>query len=286
MASLVKYAWWLLLASVCVHAGGQQTLFSQSAQAVLNRQWSAAADPRISWMLFDARSGQNLAQQWPIEETKIPVGSLLKPVIAIAYARTHHGFPQLTCYGNSGVTKAGITVDRCWLPRGHGRIGITDAIAHSCNAYFLALARETDSEALRSVAIAYGLPPPPEQATPATLIGLDDRWRIDLNDLARAYLHLLSEPESAPILTGLRQAARSGTAAALREQDALAKTGTASCLDHCIARSDGLVLVMTPSAAPRLLLLVRQRGATGAATASVAAHMLAAIATAPHSGAQ
>jgi cell division protein FtsI/penicillin-binding protein 2 len=75
----------------------------------------------------------------------------------------------------------------------------------------------------------------------------------------------------------MRLATQEGTARALRAEDALAKTGTAPCLHRCLANGDGLVLALTPAANPRILLLVRQHGTTGAATAIIAAQMLHAL---------
>jgi hypothetical protein len=60
----------------------------------------------------------------------------------------------------------------------------------------------------------------------------------------------------------------------------LAKTGTAPCLpklEPCIADGDGLVVALTPAEQPTLLLLVRNRGTTGARAAEIAGEMLSRI---------
>jgi cell division protein FtsI/penicillin-binding protein 2 len=65
-------------------------------------------------------------------------------------------------------------------------------------------------------------------------------------------------------------AVQRGTAKELHAEDAIAKTGTAQCQQHCVANNDGFVVVLTPAVNPRLLLLVRKKGTTGALTAATA----------------
>jgi len=79
-------------------------------------------------------------------------------------------------------------------------------------------------------------------------------------------------------------ASANGTAARIgyHPGGVLAKTGTAPCVaepsaPHCIASGDGLVVALFPAENPRLLLLVRQRGTTGATAAEVAGKMLSKI---------
>ena len=257
------------------------SLLAQTIQSTLIQRWPPAANPHLSWLVLDTTTGQLLAQQWPALDQPIPVGSLTKPFLALAYAATHTTFPNITCYGNSGLTSTGKLADRCWLPRGHGQLNIQTALANSCNAYFLGLSRAIDPTALHTVTQTYNLPAPPANATPATLIGLNTTWQISPLALARAYAQLASQSKTDPtteaILTGLHLATQQGTASVLRSSDALAKTGTAPCQHHCAITSDGLIIALTPAASPRILLFVRQQGTTGAATASIAAQMLHAL---------
>jgi hypothetical protein len=55
---------------------------------------------------------------------------------------------------------------------------------------------------------------------------------------------------------------------------ALAKTGTAACSHTPRGAADGFTVILYPAAQPRLLLLVRVHGVTGAASAKVAGAML------------
>ena len=90
------------------HSQAQPPLFSQSAKAIIERDFPSA---NLSYVLLDA-SGNVLAERWPDEQPVSP-GSLVKPFLAIAYGEQHQGnFPTVRCMG---------TRSRCWLPRGHGQ---------------------------------------------------------------------------------------------------------------------------------------------------------------------
>jgi cell division protein FtsI/penicillin-binding protein 2 len=122
------------------------------------------------------------------------------------------------------------------------------------------------------------------------LVGVTPEWRIPPMALAQAYAALLRDGDDANereviglLREGMRAAALpGGTAAQLGTHPGgvLAKTGTAPCVagsggSRCQANGDGLVVVMAPAENPRWVLLVRQRGTTGAHTAEVAGKMLA-----------
>jgi cell division protein FtsI/penicillin-binding protein 2 len=254
------------------HARSQDpALFSQSASAALNRQFGSS---NLSWILLD-RSGRTLAQNWPEPDTSIPPGSLLKPFIALAYGQQNNfAFPHVHCAG---------TKDRCWLPRGHGAPGLEDALAQSCNAYFLSLAARLDAVRATAVFTRLGLAGPPRDATPATLIGLSSAWRETPLALAHAFLALVNDDQPTPnrVALGMRMAARTGTASALDSAlgagAVLAKTGTAACTHHPRAAADGYSVALYPAGQPRVLLLLRMHGATGAQTSKRAAAMLRAL---------
>ena len=254
----------IVLASAAAFAQSE-SLFAQAAQAALSKASLSVVASRVSWLVLDAHTGQLLASQWPDADRPIPVGSLTKPFVALAYARTHREYPHYTCAG---------TATRCWLPKGHGTLSLEEALAFSCNSYFLRLAAETSPAAILEVASNYSLPAPPDANAPAQLIGLDSSWRISPVALGRAYVRLAIQPGNTFLLAGMRRSGAVGTARALASEDVLAKTGTAHCLDDCAATGDGFVVALTPRDDPRLLLLVRQRGTNGASTAATAAQML------------
>jgi cell division protein FtsI/penicillin-binding protein 2 len=173
------------------------------------------------------------------------------------------------------------TRDRCWLPGGHGALGLEEAIAQSCNAYFLALATGLDRRQASQTFARYGLAGPAAEAKDEGLVGLGAAWKESPLALARAYLKLATEQQSViqdKITRGMRASAERGTACAvdtaLGENAALAKTGTAVCSHTPQGAADGFTLVLYPAAQPRLLLLVRVHGITGADSAKVAGAML------------
>ncbi|MBL8232844.1 MAG: hypothetical protein JNL98_30375 [Bryobacterales bacterium] len=198
----------------------------------------------ISLLEIDLATGNVVRREW--EDTKpVPIGSLAKPFIALAYAQ-RHGFvyPRVRC-------------KRCWKPDGHGEMEIVPAIAQSCNTYFDALRQGVPEDELRSVALRFGL----EQ--------LD---RAEPEKLLRAYVELhrrAAEPGVASILEGMRKASASGTAKALG-RDAYAKTGTAACTHRPRAPGDGFAVVLAPAPQPRTAILVRVHGAPGSVAVKTA----------------
>jgi cell division protein FtsI/penicillin-binding protein 2 len=281
-------------------------LYAQAASALLNRSFPSH---RVEYLLLDLRTRQTVAVRWRGEEKPIPVGSLLKPFVALAYAELHadssskaalpRQFPNMRCRGKS---------DGCWRAGGHGSLTLEQALAESCNAYFLALARDLSASktdprtsadggmaAISRVSASYGLPAPPAESSarlgdeqmPAMLIGATPEWRVSPMALAQAYATLATAPRSEAVrrlLSGMRLAASAGGTAVrigTHPGGVLAKTGTAHCVPDkdghaggCIANGDGLVVVLTPAENPDLLLLVRKRGTTGAQAAELAGQML------------
>ena len=260
----------LLLIAACLATAqtAHETPFSQGAQAVLERNFPSSD---LSYLLLDA-SGNVLAERW-LAPAPISPGSLVKPFLAIAYGEQHGGrFPTVRCRG---------TRDRCWLPRGHGNLDLEEAITQSCNAYFLELAAGLDRKRAAETFARYGLAGPGSDASAESLAGLGSAWKETPLAWARAYLQLLNEqqsPTQSRVVKGMLGSAERGTAravdAALSRNAALAKTGTAACSHTPRGAADGFTIVLYPAAQPRLLLLVRVHGVTGAESAKVAGAML------------
>jgi cell division protein FtsI/penicillin-binding protein 2 len=238
-----------------------QDLHAQSASAVLARDFN---DPDLSYLFLD-ESGHVITQRWEDPERELPIGSLVKPFIAVAYGETHRDFPQFKCAGKK----------TCWLPRGHGTLHIREAIAFSCNSYFHQLVAAGGPEfagALKNY--------PVRLSTSERASG----WAAPL-PLAEAYLELTRRPRDggvAPVLQGMALSARKGTGKAagqaLSHVSAMAKTGTAPCTHARKAPGDGFALVMSPADHPRAVLLVRLHGRPGFIAARVAGRMIAAVA--------
>jgi len=228
----------------------------------------------VDYVVADFATGQIVVEHWRDPQTASP-GSLLKPFVALAYGRKNGlVFPDLDCTGET-----------CWLPGGHGLVGIVKAIAHSCNTYFRRLAIAVSPSEAGFESSRLGLRAPPPGSTPESLWGLRADWLITPHELLRAYTESVrrrSEPEASIVLEGLRRAAREGTAAALAArllQDAYAKTGTAECAHARNADGDGFAIAVYPTDAPRYAVVTRIHGQTGRTTAAAAATLLEALTT-------
>jgi cell division protein FtsI/penicillin-binding protein 2 len=248
----------------------ESSLFAQSAAEALNRDFPGRD---VSFLLRDARTGRTLASRWDRLDSPIPLGSLVKPFTALAYGEQHDfHYPAHICRG---------TATGCWLPRGHGEIGLTSAIAHSCNSYFRLLTANLAAPDVASIAARFGIEPPDRDASGTALAGIGDRWRISPPRMVRAYLELIrrrEQPGVREILAGMAQSAQHGTGAAVERAllfpDALVKTGTAPCTHSPRAPGDGFAIVLMPADQPQILLMVRVHGVPGAQAAKTAGLML------------
>jgi cell division protein FtsI/penicillin-binding protein 2 len=227
------------------------TLFDQSVAKVLQRNF-----PEAQYVLMAAVTEAVLDSRWTGSDLPALMGSLVKPFTALA----------------AGSAAAQCDSAKCWFRAGHGRVGLKDAIAHSCNSYFLQVSANIAPARLQSVAQQYGLPMP-DSISPAALTGMGREWRIAPIDLAKAYSRLAFDSEAAVVREGMRASAREGTAKAIRIP-ALAKTGTAPCSHARKAPIDGYVAVLYPADVPKYMLLVQVHGVTGAVAAGTAARML------------
>lgn len=234
------------------------TLYEQSAARILSERFNS---PALSYMLSEASSGRVIASRWPESGRAIFPGSLMKPFLGAALARD-------AVYNCTG--------ERCWRRAGHGRLSLTDAIAQSCNSYFLAAAASVDPDRIATIAKTYQLAAP-ENFTAETLIGLGRSWPQSPADLLGAYRLLLADESQSEVRRGLLLSAREGTAH-LVKLDALAKTGTAPCSHKVRGEGDGLAIAAWPADTPRYLLLVRVHNTTGANAAQVAGGMVRALA--------
>lgn len=216
-----------------------------------------AAVLAADFVSIDVHTREVVEQHWADADRAIPVGSLVKPFLAMSYPGD---FPEFTCTGKN-----------CWLAKGHGRLQFRRALAVSCNEYFLNLARGVDTNTLAVVAAKFGIPAPDAETREAR-IGLGAGWKISPIALARAYAELAArsgEPRVAEILDGLRMSAESGTSSAIG-RGFFAKTGTAPCVSVPRDAGDGFTLVMSM----RRVLLVRVHGVPGAAAAKSAREIL------------
>lgn len=255
------------------NAATRNSLFAQSAAQILQREF---AGREVSFLLLDVQTGALLASRWDNADQPIPLGSLVKPFIALAYGEQHQfRYPFHVCRGDASG---------CWLPHGHGEIGITAAVADSCNSYFRMLTTGMINADVISAARRLGLDPPAPELSGADLIGVGNRWLISPLHMARAYLELNRRRDQSgarEVVSGMAQSARQGTGAevdrALKHTSALVKTGTAACTHHDHAPGDGFVVALVPAEEPELLLMVRVHGVPGSKAALTAGRMLSQV---------
>ena len=213
------------------------TLFDQSAARLLESRFTGLS---LSYSVMDAESGKPIAERWPSPETAVPMGSLVKAFLVHRIAPT---------------TRFRCDPLHCWHPAGHGEMGLTEALANSCNSYFLQAARLLDPT-----------------VSPQAAIGLGDNGKLTPREMLSAYRALLRRPDAGALRSGMHMAASSGTGK-LAQVDAWVKTGTARCSHLRKSSGDGFVLV----ADKRMLVLVRVHGTTGAEAARVAGEMWRAV---------
>jgi len=253
---------------------------SVRAEDRFDRAWSAAgfAPDDVSSLIRSWPDNRLVLRRWASPWKPAPVGSLVKPFLALAYAaQSSSGFPRFDCNGDA---------DGCWLPQGHGELDAEAAIALSCNAWFAALAARTEPGRLSDTLVRLSLPPPPPEAERSSWWGLGEEWMLAPTALLEAYAELPrrgDEPGAAIVLGGLRRAAREGTAVALAQAlpaSALAKTGTAPC-SHTGAQQrsngDGWAIALYPSERPRYAALVQVHGVVGRRAAEALAAALRAL---------
>jgi len=264
------------------------SLFVQSAAGKLEREFAACVESAaptaekcrqlsdVSFLLLDAHSGALLASRWPNPEVPIPLGSLVKPITALAYGESHQfRYPTHICRG----AKSG-----CWLPRGHGKVELTTAIEYSCNSYFRTLTAQMTSRDVTPLAQSLGLRAPEPGASGIDLAGIGELWQNSPLRMAIAYLELMrrrEQPGIGEIVEGMEQSGEHGTGAevdrALGRADALVKTGTAACTHARRGAGDGFVIALMPATDPQILLMVRVHGVPGAEAARTAGMMLRGI---------
>lgn len=276
MGAAVKFAAAMLLAAMVAWIAPQHelraerspsgALFAQSVKQRLARDFDRAG---LSYLLTDLAHEDVLAYRWQDLNRPVAVGSLVKPFTAMAYGQGHEfHYPRHRCMAG-----------QCWLPQGHGDQDLVAALANSCNSYFRALAGAVSVGQILAVTREFQIAEP-QRVDAGTLIGVGREWMISPLALAHAYAELArrrGQPGVGEIFAGMSLSARQGTGAEVGRRtlsSALVKTGTAPCSHSPRGPADGFVVALFPAESPRLLLLLRVHGVTGAQAAVTAGQML------------
>src|SRR5215471_10750452 len=97
MAALKARSAMLWLSALMVSFCLPQTIEAQTtlrAQALGSTLQRLTANPDLSYLLLDGH-GNLIAENWPEMDRPVPIGSLIKPFVAVGYGRAHGAFPKL-----------------------------------------------------------------------------------------------------------------------------------------------------------------------------------------------
>lgn len=167
----------------------------------------------------------------------------------------------------------------CSHPRLGHALSASEALAHSCNGFFVTVAQRTTWPRIAAELRRAGLPAEPEPRDVALgAVGLEGP-KFAPRELLAAFARVVQEarsrdgPSDRIVLAGLRAAGRDGSARAFGEQglDVLAKTGSGRIVGGA---PGGLVVALHPADAPRHGVVVIGAGMAGRDAAGIAAAAL------------
>ena len=249
-------------------------------QARLGQEAAAGQAAFFVRSLDDPRQRQE--QQSRILDTPVHPGSVVKPLALIA-ALEHGVVTADSAHMCRRVITAGGRRFVCAHPDLKRPLTPAEALAYSCNDFFVSLAPRLSRDALNGVRIAAGLPPISRAVSMAdAIVGLDGpgttpRALIDMMarvaGAGRDKAVPMNPQTRAVVLEGLRGAARYGTASAFQDSgiSAIAKTGSIVMPN---GGALGLVVALTPADKPTRAIVVAAPGAAGLDAAAVASDVL------------
>jgi len=212
-----------------------------------------------------------MAQRWEHPEREVPVGSLIKPFLAVAYGRTHASFSEVSLRRKNRMLAS---------PADMGRSESARRLRCPAILIFTSLWPTPNLGLPRRPWKASGLTAGPSEIDMVRQGGVASPLV-----LAKAYLELANHFARR---SGGSRFARDGVVCAGRVQPkpralscrisrALAKTGTALCTHPRKASGDGFALVMSPADHPRIVLLCDCMADLESMAAGVAGRMIAAV---------
>ena len=103
--------------------------------------------PELSYTLFSLRRGNVIrSSHRQFRERTVPPGSIFKLLVSL-YCMTHRQDLireyRFHCRGRHHNDRH---LPDCWLQRGHGNMGFSEALANSCNVWFASLYRHIDRD--------------------------------------------------------------------------------------------------------------------------------------------
>jgi SpoIID/LytB domain protein len=257
--------------------------------AAVGASQAPAVPPEAATLVLEWPSGRATAERRAdILDTPVPPGSIAK-IFALAAAAEAGLVPSGTTHLCRRVATADGRRFVCAHPDLKRPLTPAEALAYSCNDFFVQLAGRLPRARLNDVRRRAGLDPVPDSTPYATaVLGLAGP-PISPRALLRAVTRVVGAgPEPAValapavrslVLEGMRGAAEYGSAVTLgmRRPGALAKTGTAPMPG---GRSLGMVVAFAPGEPPLRAAVVAAPGGAGIDAAQLAGELLA-VAPAP-----
>jgi stage II sporulation protein D len=219
-----------------------------------------------------------------ILDTPVHPGSIVKTVALVAALERGVIAPD-SAHLCRRVSKADGQTFTCSHPDLKRPLSPAEALAYSCNDFFVSLAPRLPREALNTVRLAAGLPPIASNTPIASaILGLAGP-KTTPRALVDVFARLAGAGKDKPVpmkaetkavvREGLRGAADYGTAAAFKSGgvSALAKTGTILMPNGAAL---GLVVALTPADQPTHAIVAAAPGGAGMDAAAIAAEVLTA----------
>ncbi|HUQ87255.1 MAG TPA: SpoIID/LytB domain-containing protein [Vicinamibacterales bacterium] len=224
-----------------------------------------------------------------ILDTPVLPGSIVKMVALVAALESGVITPDSSHVCRRDAKADGQSV-ACSHPDLKRPLSPAEALAYSCNDFFVSLAPRLSRQALNATRIAAGLPPIANNTPMASAIlglaGPKTTPRALIDVMARVTASgkdkpVAMRPETRSVLLeGLRGAASYGTASSFKAAgvSAIAKTGTILMPSGAAL---GLVVAFTPADKPSRAIVVAAPGGAGMDAAAIAARILSAAPEAP-----
>jgi cell division protein FtsI/penicillin-binding protein 2 len=244
-------------------------------------------------LVADVSSGRIIGGVHAAEafEQRFHPASVFKIALAEVALRSG-GVSRLGSYECTGRDTVAGRIDRCWTPKGHGRVDLEEAIAHSCNLYFRALSRLVSRQDIIQSARRLGMLSRsgfPGSSEPDVNPKLDDNnilgeaFVVSPAQMLRMALILASRRVTAgvrfdPLHKGLRRCVSEGTAreAWLRKMSIAGKTGT-DMTSGLPGHSAGWFIGYAPADNPRYAVVVLLKNGRGSGAARIARDIFGAL---------
>ncbi len=241
-----------------------QTQISQTVSSFLKQRQG------IIFLLDLQNSSQQIYGNRELIHQSFLPGSIMKLLVAEAGLEANP--PHFECKGRLKLNGKRLN---CWSSKGHGSLELPQALAFSCNLYFIHWAEELGALRLIQEFSKYFLVSEDLQKVlkenslnlARFAIGDFPAFQVSpehMMEFWKRYLKELEKPSYAPIRQGLLRATGEGTARKSHHQrlEILGKTGTADALSSHI-KTHGWFLGAAPALHPQFAVVIFLKNAYG-----------------------